>query len=59
MNQVTFDNDNLHPRQVHPRRVGRPRLDWVIESYKDAFTAINGHGAMFDMHLQAPKENSK
>ena len=50
MNQVCLDVDNLRPRQVHGRRSGRPRMDWVVESYKDAFEAIHGAGADFDVH---------
>ena len=51
MNQVTLDGDNLRPRPVHARRTGRPKVDWVLESYKDAYSIINGQGAApFDIN---------
>ena len=37
--------DNLRPRPVHTRRTGRPEVDWLLESYKDAYSIINGQGA--------------
>ena len=40
MNQVSLDGDNLCPRPVHTRRTGRRKLDWVLESYKDAYSII-------------------
>ena len=48
MNQVSFDVDNLRPRPVHCRRIGRPKSDWIIESYRDAFESIHGPGIVFD-----------
>ena len=63
MNQVTLDGDNLRPRPVHTRRTGRPKVDWVLESYKDAYSIINGQGAAaFNIndlgHLQQVKAHA-
>ena len=48
LSQVTFASDALHPRLVYTRRPGRPKADWVWESYKNAFMLINGQGALFN-----------
>ena len=44
------------------RRPGRPKLDWVIESYGDACSFLNGQGAQFDTanikHLRQVKEHA-
>ena len=48
LSQVTFASDPLHPRLVYTRRPGRPKADWVWESYKNAFMLINGQGALFN-----------
>ena len=63
MNQVTLDGDNLRPRPVHTRRTGSPKVDWVLESYKDACSIINGQGAAaFNIndlgHLQQVKAHA-
>ena len=50
MEQVSLAADGLHPRAVCQRRSGRPRADWITESYKDAFTAIFPGGALFDVN---------
>ena len=50
MKQVSLAADGLHPRAVCQRRSGRPRADWITESYKDAFTAIFPGGALFDVN---------
>ena len=44
MNQVSFHVDNLRPRPVRSRRSGRPKSDWITESYRDAFDIMNGPG---------------
>ena len=48
LSQVTFNSDALRPRSVYTRRPGRPKADWVWESYKDAFLFLNGQGAIFN-----------
>ena len=48
LSQVTFASDPLHPRLVYTRRPGRPKADWVWESYKNAFMLIDGQGALFN-----------
>ena len=48
LSQVTFASDPLHPRLVDTRRPGRPKADWVWESYNDAFMVINGQSALFN-----------
>jgi hypothetical protein len=62
LSQVTFAADGIHPRHVVYRRPGRPKLDWVIESYKDAFSFLNGQGVLFDPaninHLRQVKEHA-
>lgn len=50
MKQVSLAADGLHPRAVCQRRSGRPRADWITESYKDAFTAMFPGGALFDVN---------
>ena len=44
MNQVSFHVDNLRPRPVRSRRSGRPKLDWTLDSCRDAFEIMNGPG---------------
>ena len=62
LNQVTFGNDNLLPRPVLKRRAGRPRADWVLHTYQDAFQAMNGPAALFDenntAHFQSIKDRA-
>lgn len=62
LSQVTFAADGICPRHVVSRRHGRPKLDWVIESYRDAFLFLNGQGAQFDPaninHLRQVKEHA-
>ena len=62
LSQVTFAADGIRPRHVVYRRPGRPKLDWVIESYKDAFSFLNGQGVLFDPaninHLRQVKEHA-
>ena len=62
LSQVTFAADGIRPRHVVSRRPGRPKLDWVIESYRDAFRFLNGQGAQFDPaninHLRQVKEHA-
>lgn len=48
LNQVTFAADGLRPRSIDKRRPGRPRLDWLTETYKDAFHHMYGHDQLFD-----------
>ena len=48
LNQVTFAADGLRPRSIDKRRPGRPRLDWLTETYKDAFQHMYGHDQFFD-----------
>ena len=46
--QVTFSRDGLHPREHGPRRQGRPRADWLTESFRDAYNLAIGNQAVFD-----------
>ena len=46
--QVTFSRDGLHPREHGPRRQGRPRADWLIESFRDAYNLVIGNQSVFD-----------
>ena len=48
LNQV-FASDNLDPRTVLKRRVGRPRADWLIETYADAYKVMHGQHAVIDI----------
>ena len=47
LNQVTFAADGLRPHSIDKRRPGRPRLDWLTETYKDAFRHMYGHDQLF------------
>lgn len=48
LNQVTFAADGLRPRSIDKRRPGRPKLDWLVETYKDAFRHVYGSDLPFD-----------
>ena len=62
LNQVVFHADNLRPRTVLTRRVGRPKSDWLLETYADAYKQIAGPITMFDhnndAHLQIVKQQA-
>ena len=62
MSQVSFHVDNLRPRPVRSRRSGRPKLDWITESYRDAFEIMHGPGVVFDAfnieHLRQVKDHA-
>ena len=55
LNQVVFHSDNLHPP-------GRPKSDWLQETYLDACKQQAGPIAMFDpdseAHLQVVKQQA-
>ena len=48
LHQVTFAADGLLPKELGKKRPGRPKSDWILESYKDAFQSILGPDAEFD-----------
>lgn len=48
LSQITFGNDYLLPRPVLKRRAGRPRADWVLCTFQDAFKAIHGPMALLE-----------
>ena len=48
LHQVTFAADGLLPRELGKKRPGRPKSDWLLESFKDAFKSIMGSDAEFD-----------
>ena len=62
LNQVVFHSDNLRPRTVLTRRVGRPKSDWLLETYADAYKQIAGPIAVFDpdndAHLRVVKQQA-
>ena len=62
LNQVLFASDNLHPRTVLKRRVGRLTADWFIETYAYAYKVMHGQRAVFDIenlnHLQTVKHQA-
>ena len=39
--QVTLAVDGLHPRETIFRRPGRPKQDWLIEAYRDAYKRMH------------------
>ena len=41
MREVLFETGTFRPRVEHIRRVGKPRANWLIETYKDAHTIID------------------
>ena len=45
---MVFHSDNLRPRTVSTRRVGRPKSDWLLETYADEYKQIAGPIAIFD-----------
>ena len=62
LHQVVFHSDNLRPRTVLTRRVGRPKSDWLLETYADAYKQIAGPITMFDhnndAHLQIVQQQA-
>ena len=59
--QVTFAADGLHPRETIFRRPGRPKQDWLIETYRDAYKRMY-ENMQFERenaaHLQEIKERA-
>ena len=49
MRQVLFLPNSLIPRTEHARRVGKPRAQWLIETYADAYRE-SGHVDQFDIN---------
>ena len=41
MREVLFQAGTNHPRVEHLRRVGKPKANWLYETYVDAFRAID------------------
>ena len=48
MKQASLAADGLRPRATPRRRSGRPRADWITESYRDAYEILFPAGAPFD-----------
>ena len=48
LRQVIFEKGTLVPRIEHTRRVGKPRANWLLETYKDAHT-LSSLAGEFDM----------
>ena len=48
MREVLFETGTFRPRIEHIRRVGKPRANWLLETYKDAHTMID-NVTPFDM----------
>ena len=59
---MLFASDNVRPRTVLKRRVGRPRADWLTETYADAFKVMHGQHTAFVIenlnHLQTVKDQA-
>ena len=51
LHQDTFAADGLLLRELGKKRPGRPKSDWLPESYKDAFKSILGPDAEFEKKL--------
>ena len=49
MREVLFETGTFGPRIEHIRRVGKPRANWLLETYKDAHTMID-NVTPFDMN---------
>ena len=49
LRQVLFEYNSFTPR-IEYRRPGRPRTDWLLQSFKDAF-ALLGRGDEFDSNV--------
>ena len=49
ISEVLFETGTFRPRIEHIRRVGKPRANWLLETYKDAHTMI-GNVTPFDMN---------
>ena len=49
MREVLFETGTFRPRIEHIRRVGKPRANWLLETYKDAHTMID-NATPFDMN---------
>ena len=58
--QITVKADGVTPRAPAKKRPGRPRLDWIVETYKDAYGMIRGADHIFDVknmqHLNEVKQ---
>ena len=56
-----FAADGLHPRETIFRRPGRPKQDWLIETYRDAYKRMY-ENMQFERvnaaHLQEIKERA-
>ena len=51
LRQVLYEKGTLIPRIEHKRRSGKPRANWRIETYKYAFSLIDGAPDLdFDMN---------
>ena len=47
--QVTLNRDGVTPKNPAYRRPGRPRADWVVETYRDASILLFGPDIPFDI----------
>ena len=43
MREVLFETGAYRPRVQHACRVGRPRADWLLETFADAFRTLDAH----------------
>ena len=48
LRQVLYEKGTLMPRIEHKRRVGKPRANWLIETYNDAYRKL-GLSQPFDI----------
>ena len=62
MREVLFEAGTNLPMAAHTRRVGKPRANWLLETYNDAFYLVDCH-TPFDinnrMHLNILAERAQ
>ena len=49
MREVLFESGTLRPCIEHCRRVGKPRAQWLFETYQGAYAQISPH-VLFDLN---------
>ena len=52
MREVIFESGTHYPRTVLTRRIGKPRANWLTETYKDAWSRIDAQNPL-DINDQA------
>jgi hypothetical protein len=55
LRQVVFETGVIFPRIEHMKRVGRPRANWVIETFNEAHRALN-RPDIFDIENKSQME---